>query len=474
MEDGRIERNPDELLHVAMFPWFAFGHINPFIHLSNKLSSNGVQISFFSASGNIPRIKKTLIQSSKTQIIPLQIPTIEGLPSGHENTSDMTDDSMPELLKLALDQMQPQIKTLLADLKPHVIFFDFEQYWLPNLASELGIKTIFFSVFSAISFSYPASSSTINAKLRVPTIEELQKPPKGFPNPSLLLKTFEAQDMLYIFNSFYGGPSVTMRCNLAMKGSDALAIKSCNEIEGPYIEFLKSQYGKPVLLAGLALPEPPSSDLEPEFDKWLAQFPTKSVVFCSFGSESFLNDDQIKELALGLELTGLPFLLVLNFLESSDPSRLDQALPSGFMERVKERGMARTGWVPQQQILAHESVGCYVTHSGFGSLAEGLVGDCQLVLLPMKGDQFLNSKLFGLELKVGVEVNRRDEDGYFGKYDVFEAVKSVMLEAEKEPGKSLRENQSKWREFLMKREVQDKYVRDLVKDLKALAWKSDD
>ena len=31
-------------LHIAMFPWFAFGHMIPFFHLSNELAERGHKI----------------------------------------------------------------------------------------------------------------------------------------------------------------------------------------------------------------------------------------------------------------------------------------------------------------------------------------------------------------------------------------------------------------------------------------------
>ncbi|CAL5211386.1 unnamed protein product [Lathyrus oleraceus] len=40
-------------LHVVMFPYLRFGHISPFVQLSNKLFSHGIQISFLSPSYNI-------------------------------------------------------------------------------------------------------------------------------------------------------------------------------------------------------------------------------------------------------------------------------------------------------------------------------------------------------------------------------------------------------------------------------------
>lgn len=149
-------------LHVVMFPWFAFGHISPFVQLSNKLSAHGVGISFFSAPGNISRISSSLDTSlPHVKIIPLQIPPVDGLPVGLQSTADMTP-AMSELLIKALDQMQPQISSLLADLKPHFVFHDFAHHWLPAITDQLGIKSLFFSVFSALA----SAMWTVPARLK--------------------------------------------------------------------------------------------------------------------------------------------------------------------------------------------------------------------------------------------------------------------------------------------------------------------
>ncbi|WJX20073.1 anthocyanidin 3-O-glucoside 2'''-O-xylosyltransferase [Trifolium repens] len=83
-------------------------------------------------------------------------------------------------------------------------------------------------------------------------------------------------------------------------------------------------------------------------------------------------------------------------------------------------------------------------HSTMCSVIEAIVNDCQLVILPFKGDQFFNSKLIANDLKAGIEVNRKEEDGYFYKEDILKAVKIMMVDYEKEPGKSIRENHMKW------------------------------
>ncbi|KAG9157736.1 hypothetical protein Leryth_017834 [Lithospermum erythrorhizon] len=463
--------DPCTPLHVVMFPFFAFGHISPFVQLSKKLSSNGVKISFFSAQGNVDRIKKMLDPSTTTNIVSLTLPHVDGLSPGHESTSELNPASS-ELLKVALDLMQPQIRTLLIELKPHFVIFDFAQHWIPRLASELGIKTVYFSVFIAMATAFITVPSRINPETNnPPTLQEMKNPPPNFPKTFVTsLKTFEALDFLYVFKSFNGVPGVFERVVTGLKGCSAILAKTCKEMEGEYIKYVESQFDKPVLLVGPVVPEPTSSvQLEDKWANWFNQFTTSSVIFCSFGSETFLSDDQIKELVLGLELTGLPFFLVLNFPANLDVSdELNRVLPEGFLGRIGERGLIHSGWVQQQQILAHKNVGCYVCHGGFSSVMEALVNDCQLVMLPQKGDQFVNAKLVCQDLKAGVEVNRRDEDGYFNKEDISEAVGIVMLEGANDCSKSIKENHRKWKDFLMDKNTHNKFIQDLVKDLKAM------
>nr|BAU68119.1 UDP-rhamnose:delphinidin 3-O-glucoside rhamnosyltransferase [Lobelia erinus] len=461
----------EQQIHVAMFPFFAFGHISPFVQLSNKLSSKGVKISFFTAAGNAERIKKMLHLTSTTQIISLTLPHVDGLPPGIESTADTTP-AHAELLKVALDLLQPQIKTILSQLHPNFVLFDFAQDWLPSLASELGIKTIFYSVFAAISTAVVMPGRLHYPPKTTPTVNEVKILPDGFPKESCIqsLTTHEAEDYLYVFKSFNGCPSVFDRLRTGFMGCSAILIKTCKEMEGIYLDYIQAHLKKPILLVGPVVPPPPSGELDVKWEKWLSKYPSKSVIFCSFGSETFLKDDQIRELALGLELTGQPFLLVLNFPANLDSTtELKRTLPEGFTERVKDKGIVHTGWVQQQHILAHDSVGCFLCHAGFSSIVEGIVNDCQLVFLPLKGDQYMNSKLVSLDLKAGVAVNRSDEDGYFGKEDICNAVKKVMVEVDEEPGKTIIANQKKWKEFLKNDEIQSKFITDLVEDMKAIS-----
>ncbi|EHA8589871.1 Glycosyltransferase [Cocos nucifera] len=459
-------------LHVLLFPWPAFGHISPFLQLARKLSTTGgaaIRISFLSIAGNIPRITTLLPSDHSIAIIPLDLPRVPGLPADATSTADMTP-AAAELLKLAVDLTKPQVESLLRHLRPHFVVFDFGMQWLPSLAHSLGIKSLFFSVFATICTAY---NTVPSRRLHGPnpTVDDLKNPPDGFPSTSSVstIPSYLAADFLYIFKRFDNDTCVYDRVVACLEGCTAIVAKTCMELEGQYINYVESQFQKPFLLAGPLVPEPPSGELEERWARWLDGFPEKSVVFSSFGSETFLSDEAVKELVLGLEMTGLPFFVVLNFPKNTEgreeEEELRRKIPEGFGERVKGRGVLHTGWVQQQHILSHKSVGCFVCHAGLSSVMEGVVAECQLVMLPQKGDQYFNAALFARDTEVGVEVERREEDGIFGREGVCEAVKKVMTES----GRRVRENHRKLKEFLMDKEVQEKFMVEFVEKLKELS-----
>ncbi|KAK7845449.1 udp-glycosyltransferase 79b30 [Quercus suber] len=177
-------------------------------------------------------------------------------------------------------------------------------------------------------------------------------------------------------------------------------------MEGPYCDYVERQFKKPVILAGPVVPEPPIIALEEKWARWLDSFKPKTVIFCAFGS--------------------MPFLAALK--PPMGTETIEFALPEGFEERVKGRGVVHGDWVQQQLILRHPSVGCFVTHCGSGSLSEAMVTECQMVLLPSVGDQIINARLMGRDFKVGVEVKKGEEDGLFTREGVCKAVRAVMDE----------------------------------------------
>ncbi|KAK5834395.1 hypothetical protein PVK06_018273 [Gossypium arboreum] len=349
----------------------------------------------FMPLNSISKLQKIYLYS--ITFIPITVPHVKGLPLGSETTNDVPFPLHP-LIMTAMDLTKPDIEAYLRELKPNFVFYDFT-CWLPALTRRLGIKSVVYCIISSGTIGYLLS----------PARKTLEK-----------LRTHEAQALAAVTTMDYGsGLSFVERQLMSLSDCDIIGFKTCREIEGPYGEYIGSQFGKPVIFAGPVVPNPPKIALEKQWEKLLSKFQPKTMIFCAFGSECVLKKDQFQELVLGLELTGLPFLVALK--PPMGAKTIESALPEGFQERLKGRGILHGGWVPQQLILRHRSVGYFVTHCGLGSLAEAMVSDCQLVLLPHVGDQIINARLMAKDLKIGVEVEKGDEDGVFTKHDVCKA-----------------------------------------------------
>ncbi|TKY66291.1 UDP-glycosyltransferase 72B1 [Spatholobus suberectus] len=180
---------------------------------------------------------------------------------------------------------------------------------------------------------------------------------------------FQALEFAKEFNalSYFYFPSLAMVLSLLLHMSklddevsaNGIIINTFIEIESGAIRALE-ELGKWKIRLSLAGPitQNRSSNDADESDKclrWLDKQPPSSVLYVSFGSGGTLPQQQINELALGLELSCQRFLLVLRALSNSasatylEVAKEDplQFLPNRFLEKTKERGLVVPLWAPQ-------------------------------------------------------------------------------------------------------------------------------
>ncbi|CAO2819894.1 unnamed protein product [Amaranthus hypochondriacus] len=453
------ESNPN--LHVAFYPWFALGHLTSFLRLANKLAERGLQVSYFIPSKTQPKLSPHNHHPNHLTFIPITVPHVDGLPPGAETTNDVPGSAVP-LIMTAMDLTQDIIEAHLAQLKPNFVFYDFT-YWIPKLGQKLGFKSIHYFTAFISRYGYLAP---YKKEGYLPTAADLLRPPPGYPSP-IRMKPYEAKIMAGAGKTAFGLGGFTLAERLAVSfiECDAFGVKTCKEMEGEHCKFFEDVFGKPVLLAGPVVPKLPSSKLDEHFDEWLNGFDESSVIFCALGSECSLEINQFHELLLGLELTGRPFLAALK--PPKNYKTIESALPEGFASRTRERGIVHEGWVQQQLILQHRSVGCFITHCGVGSLSEAMISKCQVVMIPQAIDQFINARMMSLEWKIGVEIETREDDGWFTREDVHKAITMVM-DGESDVGREVRANHAKWRDFILTQGVEDSYISSFIESLQQL------
>ncbi|GAV82482.1 UDPGT domain-containing protein [Cephalotus follicularis] len=411
-------------LHIAMFPWLAFGHIIPFLELAKLIAQKGHKISFISTPRNIQRLPKTPPNiASLIHLVSLPLPHEANLPKDTEATSDLRIDEVP-FLKKAFDGLQESVAQFLETYTPDWIIYDFAPHWLPPIAAKHGISRAFFSIFNAALLSFFESLLTIS----LTELEDLIVPPKWATFPTKVgLRLYETKQLInYSYTPNESGFADSFRLMETISGAEMIAIRSCIEIESDWLRFLTPLFHKPVVPVGLMPPkvsQDHQDDTWQEIAEWLDTHEKGSVVYIALGSEVTPSQDDFSELANGLELSGLPFFWALRKKQDS------VKLPDGFEERVKGRGVVWAGWAPQVKVLSHECIGCFLNHGGSSSIIEGIYFARVLVMLPFLADQGFNARIFG-EKNVGIEIPRNEQDGSFTSNTVAESLRLVMVNEE--------------------------------------------
>ncbi|KAL8218267.1 hypothetical protein R6Q57_021640 [Mikania cordata] len=176
----------------------------------------------------------------------------------------------------------------------------------------------------------------------------------------------------------------------------------------------------------------PSHKRHQLFD-WLDQQPPKSVLYVSFGTTTSISNEQVQEIALGLEKSKQRFIWVLRDADrgdifSGEVRKIE--LPEGFEERVGENGLVVMDWVPQLEILGHRCTGGFMSHCGWNSCMESLTMGVPVAAWPMHSDQPRNAMLMTRVLKVGMYVRDWSERKGLVSSTVVEGVVRRLMASE--------------------------------------------
>ncbi|XP_058002524.1 anthocyanidin 3-O-glucosyltransferase 7 [Hevea brasiliensis] len=156
---------------------------------------------------------------------------------------------------------------------------------------------------------------------------------------------------------------------------------------------------------------------------WLDKQKPASVAYVSFGSVATPPPKELVALAEALEASKVAFLWSLK-----DSSHL----PKGFLDRTKSHGIVLP-WAPQVEILAHTAIGVFITHCGWNSVLESIVGGVPMICRPFFGDQKLNGRMVEDVWNIGLRV----EGGVLTKNGVIDCLDQIFSQ---EKGKIRREN----------------------------------
>ncbi|PWA46874.1 beta-D-glucosyl crocetin beta-1,6-glucosyltransferase [Artemisia annua] len=400
--------------NVLMFPWLGHGHVSPFLQLAKKLiKTNHFNIYLCSTPANLNSIRQ-VAQNESISLIELNLTPLPGLPAELHTTNALPSYLMATL-KRAFDNASPNFAKILLNLKPDLLIYDMIQPWAAEAAAAIGIPSVLFI--------------TTSATMASNMFHLYKKKGNAYPFKSIYYRAYEYWNVKEVLESEANGRKDKDRVEEGVENSSSIVLaKSFKEIEGKYADYFTELTGKRVVPVGPLVVDPLHVDNEQNnVIEWLDTKTPGSTVFISFGSEYFLSEADLKEIAKGLELSNVNFIWVLRFPRGHWEGILtiEQALPQGFLERVQNRGLVVEGWAPQAKILAHKNIGGFVSHCGWSSVMEAMKFGVPIIAMPMHLDQPVNARLV-VELGLGKEV-LRDGNGVLMGHKVAEVVDQVVF-----------------------------------------------
>ncbi|CDO97225.1 unnamed protein product [Coffea canephora] len=440
---------PCSLVHVFLVSFPGQGHVNPLLRLGKRLAAKGLLVTLSAPELIGKEIRKANQMSDEPT------PVGDGMIRFEFFDDEWVED---ENKAFCIGEYTKHLEVAGRKILPGVIKKQEEQGlpvaciinnpfipWVSDVAESLHIPSAILWVQSCACFS--AYYHYCHALAPYPTDAE---PEIDVQLPSMpLLKHDEIPSFLHPTTPYPFLREAILGQFTNLSKSFCILMDTFQELEHDVINYVAKLC--PVRPIGPLFknPKAPASNVSVDILKaddcigWLDSKPPASVVYISFGSIVFLKEEQIAELAYGLLDSEVSFLWVVR-PRSKDSGYQEVVLPDGFLEKAGDKGKI-VRWSPQEQVLAHPSVACFLSHCGWNSTLEALASGMPVLAFPQWGDQVTDAKYLVDEFKVGIRMCRGEAEN---KIVAREELEKCLREATNGPkAAEMKENAMKWKKL---------------------------
>ncbi|KAK3149292.1 hypothetical protein QOZ80_3AG0215440 [Eleusine coracana subsp. coracana] len=405
--------------HVMVLPFPAQGHVIPLMELSHRLVRHGLTIHFINTDFNHNRILKSMEDKGA---IPEGIHMLS-IPDGLDPADDHTD--IGKLVGGLPAAMFGPLEEIIRIKKIKWVIADVSMSWALELTNTTGVPIALFSTYSA---------SVLALRMKLPKLIEngvidesgnvkrhemirLMPPIDSTEIPWVSLGNTPERRRLNIRN--------VLNTNKLMTVAEAIICNTFSEVESEALALLPNALSVGPLIAPTSRPTGHFLPEDLTCLSWLDTQAPNSVIYAAFGSSTVFEATKFQELADGLALSGRPFLWVVrpNFTKEIDEEWFNQ-----FKHRVSGKGLI-VSWAPQQRVLSHPSVACFMTHCGWNSTMEGLMHGVPFLCCPYFSDQFCNQSYVCNVWKTGLKLCAK-EHGVIRKEEIMNKIAQLMGDEE--------------------------------------------
>ncbi|KAL2329887.1 hypothetical protein Fmac_017468 [Flemingia macrophylla] len=440
--------------HFLMIPYPTLGHANPLMHLSRVLAAHGCKITVLNTEFLHKRANTEGAEPHNPKGPQIEFVT---LPDGLGPQDDRSDHM--KLIFSIKSHMQPMLPKLIQDINAlHVnnnitcIVVTVTMGWALEVGHKMGIKGALLWPASAVSL---ALCDCIPRLIDDGIIDSDGNPVKKqeiqpYPNmPMMNTTNFPWCTLGKILFHHIAQEMQTLKlgdwwlCNTTYDLEPAAATILPKLL--PIGPLMESECNKTSLWQG-----------DTTCIDWLYQQPPQSVIYVAFGSSASIDHNQLKELALGLDLLNKPFLWVV-------PPSNDNKANNTYSDEFHGSKGKIVGWAPQKKILNHPAIACFISHCGWNSTIEGVCGGVPFLCWPLVKDQFFNKSYICDVWKVGVGLDK-DENGLISKEEIRKKAEQLLGD-EDIKGRSL-----KLKELTLNNQVEGGHSNKNLKDF--IRWQS--
>ncbi|KAD6455132.1 hypothetical protein R6Q59_016418 [Mikania micrantha] len=421
--------------HVLVITFPAQGHINPLIQFSKRLTSKGVKTTLVTT---IFFLNSNFANKTNTSS------EIEAISDGFDEGGLASADSPESYIKTFREVGSRSLADLIKKLQSEgtiidAIIYDSMMTWVLEVAMEFEIKGgSFFTQACSVNMVYYHVHKGLICLPPGPTVSV-----PGLPQ----LQRWETPSFVHNYGPYPTWSEMMFNQFVNMDNARWVFANSFFQLEKEVIEWMRKMWKLKVIgptIPSMYLDKRLEDDTDYVFNifkpylnecmNWLNDKPKKSVVYVSFGSLAQLESEQVEEIAWGLSDSNVNFLWVVRDEEKAK-------LPKEFLDtKIPKKGMV-VAWCKQLDVLAHESIGCFVTHCGFNSTLEAISQGVPIVAMPQWTDQPTNAKCIEDIWGVGVTV-KVNENEIVSRGNLRSCIKTIM---EDERGVAIRKNAEKWR-----------------------------
>lgn len=318
-----------ERIHILFFPFMAHGHMIPMLDMAKLFSSRGAKSTILTTPINSKILEKP-VEAFKNRNPDLEIgikildfPCVElGLPEGCENADFINSYQKPDSGDLFLKflfstkSMKQQLESFMETTKPSCIVADMFFPWATESAEKFAVPRLVFHGTSFFSLSCSYNMRTHKPHKKVATSST------PFVIPGLPGDIVITEEQANVANEETPMGKFMKEVRESESISFGVLVNSFYELESAYADFYRSFVAKrawhigPLSLCNRGFGEKAGRGKKANIDEqecleWLESKTPGSVVYVSFGSGTSFTNEQLLEIAVGLEGSGQNFIWVV-------------------------------------------------------------------------------------------------------------------------------------------------------------------